>query len=300
MKQEPIAQLVDKLCQSSRRNFHNIYDYVQWPERVDPDREWFMSPELCSLHGTELWESLDGADRSRLAFYEAINFFSLNIRGESALMQGLAERLYGPRSQAISPYLHHFLDEENKHCVLFGTFCERYAGKVYPDRKIIKTSAGAESVQNDFLFFAKVLIFEELVDGYNLQMSKDERLHPIAVAINRNHHIEEARHLAFGRRVCADLWQEESAKWSAEQRADTALYLERFLETSWREYYNPEVYRDAGVVGAGAEAIGLSDPWGVQRFGWEHAASVARRAKFTAGCRKFFTQNGIWAEEIMS
>src|SRR6266705_194388 len=62
---------------------------------------------------------------------------NLNIHGEKALVEGLARKLYEREKREISPYLHHFLDEENKHMVYFGEFCTRYAGKIYPDKKLI-------------------------------------------------------------------------------------------------------------------------------------------------------------------
>jgi hypothetical protein len=42
-------------------------------------------------------------------------------------MQGLAARLYRKDLLGVASYLHHFLDEENKHSVYFGGFCTRYA-----------------------------------------------------------------------------------------------------------------------------------------------------------------------------
>lgn len=289
---ESMSRLVDVLCESSRRNFHNIYDLVAWPERVEPTRDWFMSPELCSLAGTEVWDLLSPEAQKRLAFHEAVNFFSLNIHGESALMQGLAQRLYGLRTRAVSPYLHHFLDEENKHCVLFGTFCERYAGKVYPDRKVVSSATIGDAGQADFLFFAKVLIFEELVDRFNLAMSKDRRLHPIAVAINHNHHVEEARHLAFGRRMCAELWAAGRPAWGPEACAAMRAYLQQFFAVSWKEYYNPDVYRDAGLAAELAGRWDACDPWALQHYGWQHPASRARRLSMSERCMSFLALLG--------
>ncbi|HWL85007.1 MAG TPA: diiron oxygenase [Polyangiaceae bacterium] len=290
---DSLDRLVDKLCESSRRNFHNVYEYVTWPKAVEPESQWFMTPELCSLHGTEAWDLLDERAQKRLAFHEAVNFFSLNIHGESALMQGLALRLYGPRSRTMSPYLHHFLDEENKHSVLFGTFCERYGKKIYPDRKVFalgEPSSPEHPEQGDFLFFAKVLVFEEIVDRFNLAMSKDTRLHPLAVAINHNHHIEEARHLAFGRHICADLWAAGQRSWPEEERRAIIEYLQRFFLVSWREYYNPDVYRDAGLETALHGRVSKCNPWQLQSLAWEHPASVARRAAMSEKCKTFFAQ----------
>ena len=55
-----------------------------------------------------------------------------------------SDRWFGPGSshvlkssgREITEYLHHFVDEENKHMVMFGEFCNRYIGKVYPEKKI--------------------------------------------------------------------------------------------------------------------------------------------------------------------
>lgn len=292
MSARPLSELVDSLCHSSRRTFHNAYEHLEWPASVDPERDWCMSPELCSLYGTEVWALLPERTHKRLAFYEATNFFSLNIHGERALMQGLASRLYRPRSSEISSYLHHFLDEENKHSVLFGTFCERYAKKVYPERKLVSAQIDENSPKGDFLFFGKVLIFEELVDRFNLLMSKDKRLHSVAIAINHNHHIEEARHLAFGRRMCQDLWEELKQSLPEQELDEIREHLSTFLTVSWKEYYNPDVYADAGLP---SELSGLwneHNPWQLQRFAWNHPHSRQQRETLSARCTSFLARIG--------
>jgi len=292
MSSRSMAELVDTLCQSSRRTFHNAYDYLTWPDSVDGESDWCMSPELCSLYGTDIWPLLSERAQKRLAFYESVNFFSLNIHGERALMQGLASRLYRPRSLEISAYLHHFLDEENKHSVLFGTFCERYARKVYPERKLVGTRIDENSPKGDFLFFGKVLLFEELVDRYNLIMSKDTRLHSVAVAINHNHHVEEARHLAFGRRICQDLWDELSQSLPEEELAEIREHLSAFLTVSWKEYYNPDVYADAGIERELAGRWSECNPWQLQRYAWSHPHSQAQRNTLSTRCTSFLTRIG--------
>src|SRR5262244_2032714 len=117
-----LRQTVERLSELSRARYTNPYAAVTWPDAVDPVGEWFFAPELSTLYGTRYWSTLDGADQRRLAFHEAANFFSLNIHGEKALMEGLAARLYRPDLVEVADYLHHFLDEENKHSVYFGGF----------------------------------------------------------------------------------------------------------------------------------------------------------------------------------
>jgi hypothetical protein len=277
-------EVVDKLCASSRRHYTNPYEGLEWPDELDRGR-WFMSPELISIYGTEAWEALSEPQAKELSFWEAVNFFSLNIHGEKSLMEGLARRLYAAGGKPVSPYLHHMLDEENKHSVYFGGFCTRYAGKVYPERKL--ALAGDPEGAEDFLFFAKVLIFEEIVDRYNVAMSADRRLHPIARFINENHHLEETRHLAFGRGMVKRLFDEGRDRWPAELLDTVRHYLAGYLQVTWKEYYNPAVYADAG----------LPEPWSLAAAAHASPAARSHRRTITGRCLRFLRQAEILVQE---
>ena len=112
--------------------FRNPYTWLVFPEEVNRTR-WFTSPELISLDPTPLWEGLSDEQRRVLRFWDAVNFYSLNIHGEKTLIEGVARVLYRRDLLDASDYLHHILDEESKHRLYFGTFCRRDAGKIYPD-----------------------------------------------------------------------------------------------------------------------------------------------------------------------
>lgn len=276
-----LSATVDRLSSLSQRDYQNPYSSLEWPATVDPEAGWFSSPELLSLHGTAFCEHLDERARRRLSFFEAINFYSLNIHGEKALMQGLASRLYRKDLLNVAPYLHHFLDEENKHSVYFGGFCTRYA-RIYRSRQVELGSTAPREVE-DLLFFAKVLIFEDIVDYYNRRQGADERLHPVARFINHNHHVEESRHLAFGRRLVAALWAAYAPDWDDETKAGIASYLKQFLISSWREYYNPDIYADAG----------FAEPWEIAECAWSSTAQQAHRSAASTKCVRFLTSTGI-------
>ena len=196
------SDLAKLLSDASVKHYYSPFDAIVFPESVDMD-SWFTSPELLSLYGQPEWETLSEEQRKRLSFLEAVNFYSLNIHGEKSLIEGLAQRLYDEKSAEHSRYIHHFLDEENKHMTFFGTFCMKYAGKVYPDRKMAFEREYEEGEQ-DFMFFLKVFLFEEIVDFYNVTMAKDPRLNPLARQINEIHHFDEARHLAYGVPSCSN------------------------------------------------------------------------------------------------
>ena len=239
-----LLEVAEKL--SARSAAQEIRPELDWPASIDPSA-WFMSPELVSLHGTAAWDLLDERQQKKLAFHECANFFALNIHGERALMEGLARRLYKRDLADVAHYIHHFLAEENQHMSWFGGFCRRYAGGVYPDRKVSLPRTYAPG-EEDLLFFAKVLVFELIVDAFNLRMAKDERLHPLAREINRRHHEDESRHLAFGRLVVEELWRRHAPTWSEDTRSGIRTYMAAYLDATWREYVNPDVYRDAGLA----------------------------------------------------
>ncbi len=279
---DALADTVRKLSASSRRAYQNPYEAIEWPETLDRE-QWFTSPELISLYGTPWWDELPDAGRKLLSFWEAVNFYSLNIAGERFLMEGIAHRLYRPGWEGVAEYLHHFLDEENKHSVWFGTFCNRYAGKVYADRKVAFPREYAEG-EEDLLFFAEVSVFEEIVDRYNVTMARDERLVDVARRINDNHHTEETRHLVFGRRIVAELWRQWSDRWPPEVIERVRAHIAGFVSATWRDYYNPDVYRDAG----------LADPYAVARGAWD--ATAAHREAVTARALRPLVAAGVLAD----
>ncbi|MFJ9635035.1 diiron oxygenase [Streptomyces sp. NPDC091280] len=281
---DSVAAVAKRLSEVSQHSYQNPYTALDWPETVDPDVDWFSSPELLSLAGTPEWDAMPEPARKRLAFYEAVNFYSLNIHGEKSLMAGLAERLYRKEMIQVADYLHHFLDEENKHSIFFGGFCTRYA-RVYRSRQFSVNEEEVPRDVGDFLFFAKTMIFEEIVDHYNWLQARDERLHPVARYINRNHHVEEARHLIFGRQLVTELWRTQ--EWDTQTVEDVRGYLAAFITSSWREYYNPDVYADAG----------LADPWEAAENAWQSPAQREHRRTVTAKCLGFLAAEKILPEE---
>jgi hypothetical protein len=284
---ERLIQICGKLNTVSVKNFNNPYLGITWPETINFN-EWFHSPELTSLYGTEIYNKLSEEDKKKLSFYECVNFFSLNIHGERELIAGLALRLYKHYPPEITDYIHHFLDEENKHMLWFGTFCNKYAGKVYRNKKMFMNREYAQG-EEEILFFSKVLIFEEIVDYFNVAVSRDERVMPLARRIQEQHHIDESRHLSFGREILLELFRENRKKWSGDTEEKLAEYLKNYMISTWKEYYNPDVYRD----------LKLEKPVDVLEMAWNSAHSKDLRTKASKKCHDFLLQNDLLKKEII-
>ncbi len=283
---ETPSQLATRLSGASRRKFWNVYDTFDWPQALDPAL-WYMPPELISIHGTPAYEALDEEQKRRLSLYEIGNLFSSVLRGEVLLVQGLAQRLHargnGPE---ISGYLHHFADEENKHMVMFGEFCQRYIGKVYPDKKVALPRKYAEG-EEEVSFYCMAMVVEELGDYYNVVIDRDPRVDPLVRQINRVHHVDEARHLAFGRAHLADLFARHSPNWPAGTLEGFREWLVGYLRANWGDFYNPTMYRDAG----------LSDAYEIRQMALAHPACAAHRQRVSAKLVAYFVKTGLLAAE---
>lgn len=280
-----LASVVDRLCEASKRPAVDQAASLVWPDTID-EEEWCMSPELISLHGTEAFTGLNLRQQKRLSFFEAVNFFGLNLHGERWLVQGLSSYLYNDDRYGVSTYLHHFLEEENRHMAYFGGFCMRYAGKVYAERRLALPRA-YDKGEEAFLFFARVLAFEEIVDGYNVMIAKDGRVSDIVRQINRSHHLDESRHLAFGRRYVRELFEAHVPQWSAGVLGRVREELAGYIVSLWRDFYSSAAYADAGLAhGPRLRATALAAP-----------ACRAHRRRMSRRCLQTFQSVGILERE---
>jgi hypothetical protein len=195
-------------------------------------------------------------------------------------------RLYLRKTgRQVTEYLHHFVDEENKHMVMFGEFCHRYVGKVYPEKKIALPRDYARG-EEEVSFFCKVMVVEELGDYYNVSLMRDERVDPFVREINRVHHVDETRHLVFGRKYLAELFAEYSPAWSAEVLQGFRAWLTEYVRSSWSDYYNPAVYSDAG----------LEDAYGLRTKALAHPACAAHRRRASERLVGYFLETGLLAQ----
>jgi hypothetical protein len=254
-------EILDRLTHKSIDDYYNPYQLFRWPESL-PDDMWWMTPELTTTHGTPLADRLTEKELFALSKFESVNFYSLNVHGIRELLIEVTRRIHTTGFETPSEFFHHFIGEENEHMWFFAEFCLRYGRKIYrqpPGANVTIPHSKVESL----LVFTRILIFEELVDHFNSRMAADEKLHETIRAINRIHHQDESRHIAFGRELVTVLFAEVKRTASEAELSEIADYLRRYLTYSFESLYHPHVYRDAGIA----------DPLAVRR---ELLASPAR------------------------
>ena len=279
---QALALALERLTNISIAEAQSPYARFDWPTELSEDA-WWMSENLLSVHATRLAESLDESQRKRLGKWESIHFYSLNVHGIRELLSAVVHRIHAPGFEAPSEFFHRFIAEENEHMWFFAQFCLRYGSKVYPDRSMKLGPASEDPEIESFIIFARILIFEELVDHFNVKMGSDPALPPIVQQVNSVHHKDEARHIAAGRQLVKHLYARLAKRLDAAARKQIDLYLRRYIEACLESLYNPTVYRDAGIA----------DPYG---FRAQVLADPARRAchqKFLGRTVKFLSKNDI-------
>ncbi|MFF8998193.1 diiron oxygenase [Streptomyces achromogenes] len=241
-------QLLGRLSAKASSDYYNPYTTFDWPPALPGDEYWF-SPELLSVHGTEYADELSDEQLCALSRWESVNFYSLNVHGIRELLIEVMRRVHTPGFEVPSEFFHHFVGEENEHMWFFATFCLKYGGRIYPDKKLRLPSAGQDPALENFLVFARILVFEQIVDHYNVRLAADTRLHPTVRQLNRIHHQDESRHIAFGVRLVRLLWERLTEAGPGEDvRRTTGRYLSEYLRATMASFYSPAAYRDAGLA----------------------------------------------------
>ncbi|MFF8773611.1 diiron oxygenase [Kitasatospora sp. NPDC015120] len=284
---EPVVLDLDRLEQMAESGYYNPYTIFEWPDAIESDMPW-MSESLTTLAGTEMWDELTREQQLALTRFEAVNFFSLNIHGIRELLSEVVMRIHERTYAGVSEFLHHFIGEENEHMWFFAQFCLRYGGKLYPAQPKLQADSvdHLSPLARELVVFARVLIFEEIVDHFNAHMATDMTLPHIAREVNRVHHQDESRHVAFGRMMFTNLLEQVKRN-DPDEVPLIAEYLEGYLQYSIATLYNPAAYRDAGIP----------DALGLRRRALEHPARQEAHERILKRTRKFLAKSGVSLKE---
>lgn len=282
-----ISSVLARINEMSVETYYNPYKMFQWPETL-PEEQWWMSPDLMTISGTRFASELPERQRMLLSKWESIHFYSLNVHGIRELLLEVVKRVHAPGFEEESEFFHHFVGEENEHMWFFATFCLKYGKKIYPNKKLSFAIEDAHPDTESFLVFSRVLIFEEIVDYFNLRMGKDESLDPIIQQVNSIHHMDESRHIAFGREVVKKLFQHIVGTRPAEEVRQARDYVARYLAASVQSLYSPSVYRDAGVA----------DPYGLRTALLADPARLEADQRTIKRTLDYMTANGILDGEV--
>ncbi|MFD1815112.1 AurF N-oxygenase family protein [Rhodococcus gannanensis] len=251
-RQETASRL---LASAARKSYDPLVE-VDWDAPIPPDL-YGMTPEWCSLYGTDLWESMTEEQRITLTKHEAASIAGTGIWFEMILMQMLLRDVYShdPASAHFQFALTEIADE-CRHSVMFARSATKFGIPSYQPRPWIRQSARLfKATATGSLAYGGTLFAEEILDMMQRDFMRDERVQPITRTVSRIHVTEEARHIKFAREEAT----RRVANASAFTRARIRLALgvtAYFVVTS---LVNPKVYAAAGLDPKQARAAAASN-----------------------------------------
>lgn len=259
---DPVAQ---RLLRSTAKQSYDPEVDLDWDAEL-VDGAWFMQPERLSLHGTSMWEAMSHEQRVELSRHEVASIASVGLWFEMILMQMVVRELYDqdPRSERTQ-YALTEIGDETRHSVMFGRAIARLGVPAYgATPHVHRLGRAFKTVASGVSAYASILVAEEILDRWQRELMKDERVQPLTRMVSRIHVLEEARHMTFAReevqRAVPTLSRSQLA-WHRMITAQASFMVARTL-------VNPQVYVAVGLDPKEAKRAAFTNPSYQQTMAW--------------------------------
>lgn len=190
----------NRLLASSAKMSYDPLVEVDWDAPIPADL-YGMTPEWCSLYGTELWDRMTEEQRITLTIHEAASIAGTGLWFEMILMQMLLRDVYDhdPSTAHVQFALTEIADE-CRHSTMFAKSATKFGVPSYRPKWWIHQAARAfKTVASGSLAYGGTLFAEEVLDMMQRDFMRDDRVQPITRTVSKIHVTEEARHIRFAR-----------------------------------------------------------------------------------------------------
>lgn len=200
---ETIQQLIAK----SLREPMDYHRSVPWELGCDKTRPAKRFDQVW-LYNTSVWSKLTHEQRTELTWLEAARDISMFINLEQLIPQLFSTYLvsHGSRmSPEIHEYMMVFSREEFLHIMMFNRYLkladlEKHEKNEFFYKLVEKLLTAEPEVGITF-----TLLIEWLAECKVMLSTQSDEVDPLTRAMTRAHHIEEVRHLHFGKTI-AEAW----------------------------------------------------------------------------------------------
>ncbi|NMN94490.1 AurF N-oxygenase family protein [Antrihabitans stalactiti] len=264
--------VADRLLKGSiKRSYAPVVD-IDWAAPLD-EGKYFLPPQVLSLYGTPMWESMTEPQRIELSRQEAANILSVGIWFENILNQSLLRTLlHTDPSSLHTRYILTEMGDECRHMTMFGRAIEQMGAMPYKLRgyQAVGVNVLPKLFRGTMLWVA-ALIGEEIFDATQRRTLDDPQLQPMIKRLMQIHVTEEARHIRFARegvrRRVAESHPIERL-WVGSVNGVGGLLFRRL-------FTNPVMYRRAGLDSREARRQAWANPHfrEVQRSGFASLAA---------------------------
>jgi hypothetical protein len=238
------------LGSAAKKSYDPVVD-IDWAAPIPPHL-YGLSPEWSTLYGTPLWESLTEDQRVTLTIHEYCSISGVGIWFECLLMQLVLKDIYG--EDPAQPHVQWALTEiadECRHSVMFARTAEKFGAPSYqPPTSILRLGKAFVARADGPAAYAAILVAEEILDIFQRDLMKDERVQPLTRATSQIHVVEEARHMRFAREEIARRTPALSS-WQLRRHRSAVASVAAIVAEN---LVQPGVYASVGLDPAAAKA----------------------------------------------
>lgn len=254
-----------RLLKSSVTTSYDPSIDIDWDAPLVEGR-YGIVPERVSLYGTPLWDGLTEEQRITLSVHEFCSVARIGLWFEMILMQMLLRYAYDrdPRRAHIQYALVEIADE-CRHSMMFAKATERYGVPDYAPRRLTHEQGRLmKTIGTGPAMFAGTLFVEEILDQFQREGMRDERVQPLSRMINKIHVTEEARHVRYAREEL----QRIMPRTNRAERVWARYLTARIAFVVARNLVHPEVYRSVGIAPAVGRKAALANPHHHEMLRW--------------------------------
>ena len=254
-----------RLLRSTAKQSYDPEVDIDWDAPL-VDGAWFMQPERLSLYGTPIWEAMTQEQRVEMSRHEVASIASVGLWFELILMQLMARELYDrdPCTERTQ-YALTEIGDECRHSRRFGRAIARCGVPAYgPTPHIHRHGRAFKAVAGGVSAFASILVAEEILDRWQRELMRDERVQPLIRMVSRIHVLEEARHMTFAR-------EEVERAIPRMGKAQLAFHRTMVAQTAFmvsRTLVNPRVYAGVGLDPRAAKKAAFTNPHYRDTMAW--------------------------------
>ena len=253
------------LGSAAKKSYDPVVD-IDWTAPV-PEDLYGLSPEWSTLYGTPLWDGLSEEQRVALTIHEYCSISGVGIWFEHLHMQLVLRDIYG--EDPAQPHVQWALTEiadECRHSVMFARTAQTFGAPSYqPPHSILRLGKAFVKSFDGPAAYAAILVAEEILDIFQRDLMKDERVQPLTRETSRIHVVEEARHMRFAREEVARRTP-ELGRWQLRRHRTAVATVAAIVAEN---LVQPEVYASVGLDPRTAKAAARAN---------EHYADKLRAA----------------------
>ncbi len=203
---EPREALLQLYTKGKKQQW-DAAERIDWSLDLDPENPMLLDDRVVHIYGTDLWNRMTPAEKSRVRHHLQASQISQFMHGEQGALIATAKIIQTVPNLVAKFYAATQVIDEARHVEAYSRLSHEKFELAYPITSGLK--ALLEDGLSDSRWDMTYLTMQILIEGLALaafQRIRDQSKNPLAAAVNAYVMQDEARHVAFGRLALRDYY----------------------------------------------------------------------------------------------